>query len=84
VYDQYHKRAITLADTTAEDYAFRKSPEEMFEMKMQLKYGSPLVGGCMKWGHEIDWSTTMRPEGLEQGIMMIRADGNKYRPTPKK
>ena len=62
-YDQYHKRAITLADKGEDDDKFKKTAEEMFEMKMQLKYGSPLVGECMAWGHQTEYITCMRPEG---------------------
>tara|TARA_B110000971_G_scaffold74414_1_gene76353 strand:- start:308 stop:511 length:204 start_codon:yes stop_codon:yes gene_type:complete len=53
----------------------------MFDMKMQLKYGSPLVSKCMDWNQKTEWKTTMRPQGLERGIMSIRADGNKYKAT---
>lgn len=60
---KYHKRAITLHDKTADDDKFKKTAEEMFEMKMQLKYGSPLVSAAMEWGHTTDWVTTMRPDG---------------------
>ena len=63
VFDQFHKRQVTIADNTAEDFKYKKTPEEMFEMKMQLKYGSPLVGSCMEWGHNTEWKTTMRPQG---------------------
>ena len=55
VYDQYHKRQVTIADETAENNKFKKTAEEMFEMKMQLKYGSPLVSQCFAWGHETEW-----------------------------
>ena len=62
-YDQFHKRAITLADKSDGDDKYKKTAEEMFEMKMQLKYGSPLVAAAMEWGHDTEWRTTMRPEG---------------------
>ena len=46
-----------------DDDKFKKTPEEMFAMKMQLKYGSPLVTECFAWGHKTEYVTTMRPAG---------------------
>jgi len=67
VYDQYHKVQKTIHDDDPANNIYKKTPEQMFEMKMQLKYGSPLVGGCMDWGNETEWVTTMRPGGVERG-----------------
>ena len=69
VYDQFHKTQVTLADVDESANKFKKSKEEMFEMQLQLKYGSPLVSECFAWGHKIEWATTSRPEGLERGII---------------
>ena len=66
VYDQYHKQQVTIRDVTKEDQSFKKTPEEMAKMKIQLKYGSPLVTECFAWGHDFDWSTTSRPEGVKK------------------
>ncbi|GMI39877.1 hypothetical protein TeGR_g9468 [Tetraparma gracilis] len=70
-YDQYHKQQVTIHDDDPANHIFKKTPEQMFEMKMQLKYGSPLVGECFAWGHETDWVTTMRPDGLERGLIKV-------------
>lgn len=48
----------------------------MFEMKMQLKYGSPLVTECFAWGHQTEWQTTMRPEGA--GVIKRSQKGKEY------
>ena len=69
VYDQYHKQQFSIHDNTADDNKYKKTPEQMFELKMQLKYGSPLVGACFEWGHKPVWVTTMRPEGLADGVL---------------
>ena len=81
VYDQFHKRQVTIHDNDASTKKFTKSHQEMFDMKMQLKYGSPLVSECFAWGHQMEWSTTMRPQGLEKGI--IKA-GKRPPPTTAK
>ncbi|GMH89918.1 hypothetical protein TrST_g13437 [Triparma strigata] len=74
--DQYHKHQVTLADKSSDDDKFKKTPEEMFEMKMQLKYGSPLVSECFAWGHQTEWQTTMRPEGA--GVIKRSMKGKEY------
>ncbi len=68
-FDQYHKRQITIYDDDPSNHIFKKSAQEMFDMKMQLKYGSPLVSECFAWGHQTEWQTTMRPNGVEKGII---------------
>jgi hypothetical protein len=68
---RYHKQQVTIHDDDPANHIFKKTPEQMFEMKMQLKYGSPLVGECFAWGHETDWVTTMRPDGLERGLIKV-------------
>ena len=68
IFDQYHKHQATIADNS-ENEKYKKSPQEMFDMKMQLKYGSPLVSECLDWKNKTEWTTTMRPGGVERGII---------------
>ena len=63
IYISLSNSALRVEFQGEDDDKFKKTPEEMFAMKMQLKYGSPLVTECFAWGHKTEYVTTMRPAG---------------------